>query len=261
MQLLLLVIPSLAVVSAVLIYRHNGKKEVLKFDLVQFVYAFVLSPALFVWLKSFLFYLVKTDPELNFSSTQMYALDTSFSVLFMFVYAFIVIHSLTKSFNLKRKEDPLYDVFRHSEYFHLWLTHLVMYLGIMLIATVVSFTNLFLPLELETNRLGFYLLLLVGVFGGLGAFSGVWLSDPEEANFLRIMKLASGLVFLLHVIVYFLIEPGFSIKYGFYWLTLMTFATAVFCFFFFHRSEKAKGLLEKFKHHKWEFKADIFKKK
>ena len=38
------VIPVLVLASATMMYALTGKKEIFKFDLVQFVYAFVVSP-------------------------------------------------------------------------------------------------------------------------------------------------------------------------------------------------------------------------
>lgn len=252
MSILLLLIPILAVFSSVVIYKHNGKKEFLKFDLVQFIYAFVVAPILFVWMKTFIFFLLKSDTDLNLSFNQIYLVETGFSVFFLYIFAFVVIHSLTASFNRKRLQDPLWDVFHHSEYFHLWLTHLVMYLGGMLLFTVLAITNLIFPLMFFTNRFGFYLILSAGAVTGILAFFSVWLSDPkQEANFMRIMKLAFSFFFLTHVVIYFIFDPNFSAQYSLYWLSLMIFSSLVVCSLVFHKSKKALKWYEKLKFVDW----------
>ena len=50
--------------SALALYRKNGRREILKFDVVQFWYAFVLVPVLFVWFKSFLFFTLRDELNL-----------------------------------------------------------------------------------------------------------------------------------------------------------------------------------------------------
>lgn len=252
MSSLLLLIPIFAVVSSILIYKHNGKREFLKFDLVQFIYAFVISPVLFVWMKTFIFYLLKSDLELSLSFNQIYLIETGFSVLFLYIFAFVVIHSVTASFNRKKLVDPLWDVFHHSEYFHLWLTHLVMYVGGMILSTILAIINLISPLMFFANRFGFYVILFIGMMLGVLAFFGVWLSDPkQEANFMRIMKLAFALFFLIHILIYFIFDPNFSTQYSAYWLSLMLFSSATGCSLFFHKSQKALKWYEKLKFAGW----------
>src|SRR3989344_3589542 len=63
MRWLIYLIPVLSVLSALALYHKSGKMEILKFDVVQFWYAFVLAPILFVWFKSFLF--ITLRDELN----------------------------------------------------------------------------------------------------------------------------------------------------------------------------------------------------
>lgn len=259
---LLFLIPILTAISGVLIYKHNGKKEFLKFDLVQFIYAFIFSPILFVWMKTFIYYLLKSDPDLNLSFNEIYVIETGFSVFFLYIFAFVVIHSVTASFNRKRLEDPLYDMFRHSEYFHLWLTHLVIYVGGMLLITIVSLTNLIVPLQFYSNRFGFYLLLLLGIITGVFTFFGVWLSDPKQkANFMRIMKLSFGFFWLIHIVVYFFFDPNFYTQYAVYWVSTMIFSSAVVCALFVHRSEKAIMWYERLKYFKWGDNIKLFGKK
>jgi hypothetical protein len=187
-------------------------------------------------------------------------IDTGFSVVAMFIFAFVMVHSLTKSFNLKLYKDPLHDLFLHSEYFHLWLTHLVLFIGMMVLVTFFSIVNLYIPLEIYAAKevfLGFLgLSWVIGLFG----FMAVWMSDIEQANFMRIMKLCFAFFFLIHVLVYFFYDPSFSMRYGVYWFGLMMFAAASTVSLFAEKSERATSFIQRWKHGKsWKFKAILFK--
>lgn len=264
MNALLLLIPVLTIVSGMLMYRLNGKREILQMDMVQFFYSFILAPVLFIWGKTFLYFLLKSEVERPVSSLQLFIFDTSFSVIFLYIFAFIVLHSLTKTFNLRTGKDPLYDIFLHSEYFHLWLTHLVMYVGGMIFLTVLATANLFFPLAIEMNKLILYGVCALGVIGGAFTFLGVLLSDPKQsrANFMRFMKIMFGLFFLLHVLYFFVFSPAFIGSLALYWWTLFFFASVVVLSFFSYRSERANtwfdSLTTWFKHHKWEVRREVF---
>jgi hypothetical protein len=264
MMTVLYLVPVFALVSAVLVYRLNGRREFLRLDVVQFFYAFVLSPALFLWLKSFLYKLLRGEVPVALSNFQIFMIDTAFSIFFLYVFAFVVIHSLTKSFNLRRTTDPLYDLFEHSEFFHLWLTHLIMYVGAMLLISVLSIANVWFPLPVQLDRTGLYVICGLGVVSGLFSFMITWLSDPkqERANFMRLMKLSFGFFFLVHVVVYFVFNPAFSPMLGLYWWSLIVFATLVVCSLFAYRSERALSFFERvseyFKHTKWGENIQLF---
>ena len=244
MTWLLFLIPVLAMASALGIYPKNGKREFLKFDVVQFFYAFILSPVLFIWIKSFLFFILRQELGLNLSLTGIFIWDTVFSVSFLFVYAFIVIHSLTKSFENKRYIDPLYDVFKHSETMHLWVSHTAIYFGAMALVSLLSIANIFFPVPWELNQLQFYSVLVFGFsIGGIG-FSAIWLS-VFESKFLRVNKLLFGFFFLLHVIIYFWFDPTFKSTHMLYWMFFSAFTSLVLLSLFFERSERAVSLVEK----------------
>lgn len=259
-------IPFFAILSAITLYRLNGRKEFLKLDLVQFFYAFILAPALFVWLKTFLYYLLRSEVAINLGTGLLFVIDTLFSVLFLYIFAFVVIHSLTKSFWLQRSKDPLYNLFEHSEFFHLWLTHLIMYVGSMAIVSILSSFNLFFPLDIEMTRSAFYVVFGSGFVSGLFVFMIVWLSDPkqEEANFMRLMKLFFGFFFLIHVVLYFVFNPPFTPALGLYWWSLNLFTALVICSLFAYKSERALTMFDKiaayFKHSKWGHNIELFKK-
>lgn len=264
---LLYLIPVFAIISAVLVYRLNGKRELLKLDLVQFFYAFILSPVLFIWLKTFLYFLLKVEANVTLSNGQLFLLDTIYSTFFLYVFAFIVIHSLTKSFNLRQTTDPLYNLFEHSEFFHLWLTHLIMYLGGMILLTILAIVNIWFPLEVTLSEGMFRLLFVSGFLSGFLMFMIVWLSDPkqERANFMRVMKLSFGFFFLIHIVLYFVFSPPFSPALGLYWWSLNAFTALVICSLFAYRSERALNFFEKMsdylKHHKWGDNIQLFNEK
>lgn len=244
-------------------YRRNGRQEILRFDLVQFIYAFVMMPVAFVWMKSFIFFLLRTQLDVNLSVGQLFFIDSVYSTIFLFVYAFVVIHSLTTSFKLKLTVDPFYELFELSEYFHLWLSHLVVYLGIFVLLTLLAIINVFVPLAIPENKAMLFLVLGVGYVAGLLGYVTVLLGDPQQGGFMRIMKLGFALFFLLHVIVYFAFDPRFSVQLVVYWVSLMIFLALISVSVIAHRSARITGVLEelreKFKHTKdWGVNIDLF---
>ena len=134
---LLLVLPVIGTLVGLVFYRFQGKKDLLKIDIVQFYYTFILSPIVFVWLKTMIFVLLQANTH-NLSMKEIYSIDTAFSVVFLLIFAFVAMHSVTKTFHLKEK-DPLYNFFFDSEYIHLWLSHLAMAFGAVSIFTAISF--------------------------------------------------------------------------------------------------------------------------
>lgn len=244
MVLLLLLIPLLVVLSSILIYQYNGRKEFIKFDLVQFLYAFFFVPVMFVWLKSLLFYLLKRELDFRLSVTEVFVADTAFSVIFLFLYAFIVIHSLTKSFELKRYRDPLYDLMKDSEFFHLWVSHLVFNFGMMIVVGCISITNLFIPMATTIHQPFFYFLLGIGLVFGVALFVSIWLSN-FSANFMRIMKIFYGMMFSIHAILYIATGPSFDNRYGIFWATLLALGAFMFCSLFFERFEKPMNIIQR----------------
>lgn len=264
---ILLLVPVLATITALLMYQFNGKKEIIKLDIVQFLYSFVLAPILFVWSKTLLYVLLRSEPGLELTSPQLFVIDTLFSLLFIFIFAFIVMHSVTKSINLKVFHDPLHDIFKHSEYFHLWISHLVIFIGTGFIFTVLSVVNIFFPLDLSFDRSVLFLLVTVGSFFGLIGFLSIWLSDPKQhsAHFLRLIKLSAGLFFLIHSSAYFLLDVTFTAKYSLFWFNSSAFAALVISLFFVNRSERALTVTEKiahwFKHRGWDTRVQLFLQK
>lgn len=267
MLILLLLIPVLALASSLFIYQLNGKRELLKLDLVQFFYAFVLSPVLFIWLKSLLYVLVRSELNLRLSPAQNFMIDTAFSTIFLYIFAFVVMHSLTKSFALKRSRDPLYDIFHHSEHFHLWITHLVMHVGGLIVLNLIALINIFFPIDFPVTQRVFHSFVASGILVGILIFLGMWLSDPKQqkANYMRVVKLVAGVLFLSNVVGYFAIELPFSPAFSLYWWNSFVLATFVSLSLFAYKSERAQNLFERvaswFKHKDWDFRVQLFEKK
>ncbi len=225
MNWFLVLLPVFTIVSGLVMYNFNGRHQMLKFDLVQFLYAFLFSPVLFVWMKSFLFVLLKNELDLKLSLNQLFIADTVFSVMFLYVFAFIVIHSLTKTINLNQERDPLADITEYIEYFHLWLSHVVIYLGAMVLICFISFTNLFFPLQLASNKEALFVICGLGILTGIFNFTGIWLYESPDHRFMRLMKLAFGFFFLIHAALYFGFDIPFSVNYSGFWFIFMIYIT------------------------------------
>lgn len=244
----LILIPVLTALASFLLYKQVGKREFLKLDAVQFIYAFILSPLAFIWMKSFLLFFAQNEINPNLSQNELFAIDTVFSVGFLFFYAFVVIHSLTKSFEIRQYQDPLYDILTHVESFHLWISHTFMYtLGFFLL-TVLSVVNVFAPVAVELAKPAFYAILAVGFLSGLLGFAAIYLSAFKE-KFLKLMKLVFAVFFVVHVLVYFFFDPKFRPEFVAYWSVFAIFSALVFASFFIERSRRGMRFIERF-HHK-----------
>lgn len=266
LQVFLLLVPILTFGSALILYRFTGRRQFFKLDSIQFFYAFILAPVFFIWAKTLFFTLIRNELAIPLTQNEIFVLDTAFTTFLLYIFGFVVIHSLTKTFNLQTINDPLYDIFYHSEYFHLWITHLFMFGGLMTVLSVFAIANLFFPLNTGISQNTFYLISSSGILGGIIGFLGIWLSDPKQAkNFMRVMKLLFGLFFIVHSIFYFVLDPKFEASYGVYWWSSIAFATMVVISFFAHKSSKAQRIIEyisdMFKHKEWNFRLELFGKK
>ncbi|MCB9813298.1 MAG: hypothetical protein H6772_02740 [Pseudomonadales bacterium] len=253
MKIFLLAIPLITSVFGFFIYRfQNNKKEIFKLDLVQFVYLFIIAPTMFVWMKSFIFYILRNELELSLSVTDLFVVDTIFSVMSFIVFAAISIHSLTKTFWIKRHHDPEFDLFHLSEYFHLWWTHIIIWGGGMVLGTFLSVVNVLVPLELATaTKFQFYLVFGSGFLFGILLFLAIWNSDALQGNFMRLMKLFLALFLLVHIVIYFIFDPKFNISNGMYWFMFATFIASVVAGSTFENNEKTNRLREFFLHVGW----------
>jgi len=259
---LLFTIPLLTITSALVMYRFNGRRQMLKFDLIQFIYGFIVSPILFVCFKSFAFVLVKNELGLSLSINQLFLLDTIVSVILLYIYGFVVIHSLTTSFKLVLLKDPLADLFEYSEYFHLWLSHVVIWVGSALLLSIISIANIFFPFSFGPSKPLFFTSLGIATVVGVMIFISTLLSDPQQRNYLRIMKLLFGIFFFVHAGIYFAFDPAWNMPYILYWSTFTIFTTLVTCSLFAHRSQRATNFFNRFKYKKgWDFRAELLQPK
>jgi uncharacterized membrane protein YcaP (DUF421 family) len=55
MRTVFILFPFILMAIGLLIFKFNGKKDLMKMDVVQFFYAFVLTPTIFIWLKTVVF--------------------------------------------------------------------------------------------------------------------------------------------------------------------------------------------------------------
>ncbi len=263
--LFLVLLPVITLTSAVFVYKFQGKKDLLHLDLVQFFYTFILAPLLFVWFKILIFSLMQsggiTHPEVFFIA------DTLFSLIMLYIYAFVVMHSLTTTFRLK-SVDPLYNLFSHSEYIHLWLSHLVMGVGGLTLLSILALVNLFMPGPFQLTRSIFWFSLLISFFLGILGFIMIMIADPKQqvrVNYMRLMKLVMGGNFLILTFSYFLLNPGFKASYIVYWLVLSFFVGMVAIGLFSYKSSKARSKLDlilgRLVHSDWGNNISVLKKK
>lgn len=247
---ILILIPTLTTLVGLLLYRQVGKRDFFRLDIVQFLYTFVFSPLLFVWLKSFLLFLAKSELNTSISQTQLFWLDTAFSLVFMYFFAFVAIHSLTKTFEVKLQRDPLFDILAYAEDFHLWISHTSMYFLLQIMVVGLAVTNLFIPLDLPLGRIELYLVMLFGIFTGLVAFAATWLSNFTATKFMRLIKLSFGISFLILVLAYFAFEPTLSGSFAMYWYMIMLFSALVLTSQIVKYSDRSKRFIGRFHHKK-----------
>ncbi|MBU0978803.1 MAG: hypothetical protein ABIJ03_01065 [Patescibacteria group bacterium] len=239
---LLLILPILGMTVGFIFYRFQGKKDLFKIDLVQFYYTFILSPIVFVWIKTMIFLLLQANAH-QLSVKEIYAVDTAFSVIFLLIFAFVAMHSVTKTFHLKNK-DPLYDIFFDNEYIHLWLSHIVMAVGSLSILTAISFINLWLPLNWMVDNGIFIFFLTVAFFVGWAIYMAFELADPKlqkRVSFMRLMKLIIGVVLSLHIILFAIMTPSLSSQYALFWFMTMAFFGASLLGFSTYKSIRFKS--------------------
>jgi hypothetical protein len=248
MAIMLYLIPLFAILSGFLIYRHNGRREFMQLDLIQFLYTFILAPLFFLWAKTFIFFLLRSEATISLSTGQLFTIDTAFSLFLFYMYAFIVMHSLTKTFRLNTERDPLYDLFHHSEYIHLWLTHIVTGIGSMVLLIILAIVNIYFPLLVAMSKPVFYLVCAAGILAGSVSFVGLWLTDPRQngRRYMRLMKLAIGISFIILTTAYFIVTPSFDSRYGLYWFIFFTFSTMLVWSFFTYRSLRMYEIFSKF---------------
>lgn len=223
MTFLLALVPFLALFAALFVYRFHGRREILRLDSVQFFYSFILMPVFYVWMKNFLFFLLNNQFQLALTPRVWLFWDTVYSLIFLILFGFSVIQSLTKSFKLKVEKDPLYDLFEHSEYYHRWVTHSVGFGGAMLLLLFLASFNawLDLPWQLTTNQ--FYGLLAFAFGTAILIFKAFLISDFGDWKFVKLMKLFVAVTFVSLIIVYAVFNPSFNSLKAMYWYQFSLF--------------------------------------
>jgi hypothetical protein len=236
--------------GGIFLYRFDGRRTLFNIDFVQFVYAFLILPLMFVVLKVFVYQNLSELAILT--PRQLFAVDTLFSVLFLYLAAAKTVHAVTKSFSLKVKNSPGFDIFQLSEYLHMWWSHIAMYVLALCILSFVGLTNLLFPfVESELTRQGFWGSLLFGSVGGLFLYIIIWNTKLSRGNFLNFMKFLFGIFFALQAIAYVRLRPSFSSEYLVFWMMFALFLTTVLCSFFLERSRRAQKWRKFFQPSHW----------
>lgn len=247
MFIILFLMPILILLSIVFLYRFSGKRLLMHFDLVQFLYSFVFYPLGYIWFKNFLYYIVRGELGVTISVGQWIAADTAITVVFMYFYAFGIIHSLTKTFSLQMSRDPLFDVFEHSEYFHEFITHIGMYFFVFIAAMILAIINLLFPLFLSISKPVFYGLLLSSIVLGIFAYFGLFgLTDKgiKYGLYRRIIKLTYGACFAVLILISFFFDPPFRSSLTVYWGMVAFFGALIASTFFINPTRRIWKIFE-----------------
>lgn len=217
-------------------------------DFVQFVYSFVVFPLIYVWLKNFIYILLKDQIGITLGLGNWITIDTVFTIFFLYFYAFGIIHALTKTFSLNLNRDPLYDIFQDSKYFHEFLSHVGMYVALVVVVTILSLLNGVFPFEVENKKISMDI--LAGVAWGMGILTYIGaflLTDKgfQYSKYKRIMKLTFGFCFVVLALFYFGFRPRFSLSYSAFWFVLISLTSTIVSMFLFSPGRRFGKLLEK----------------
>ncbi len=245
-MVLLILLPIFIMICVLYLYRFSGRKEFLRFDLVQFIFAFFVYPVAYIWMKQFLYILLREEIGVLFSIGQWITIDTIFTIFFLYFYAFGIIHSLTKSFNLKVNRDPFFDVFEQSEYFHQFITHVGMYVAGFILFVIFGVINSFFPFDIVIQKNPFYTILGSAIAAGMLCYIGAFISTDKGMGYQkykRIMKLTFGMSFAILAITYFVQKPAFNLQFAMYWFAITLFTTLIASMFIFNPTRKFGKLL------------------
>lgn len=235
MIIVLFLLPVLLGLSSAYLYRFTGRKQILRFDLVQFFYAFVAYPLGYIWVKSTLFFLLRQELGISLSFGEWNILDTLFSLIFMYFYAFGIIHSLTKTFSLEMERDPLIDLFSHSEYFHELFSHIGMFAVGLFLFGILGSVNLLFPILITMTKPAFIVINVLGFIAGIVSYWTMFhltvFEGPVNRTYRRLLRLIVALCFSIMVIFYFVWDPNFRETYILFWFTINIFIGMMACFF------------------------------
>lgn len=230
------------------IYRFSGKKEILQMDLVQFIYAFVIYPIGYIWLKNFIYILLRDEIGAKLTLGQWVTIDTGFTIVFMYFYAFGIIHALTKTFSLNLNRDPFYDMFDDSKYFHEFFSHVGMYVAVIVVVTILSLLNGIFPFSFENKKIVMDSLVGVAWFTGFLTYLGAFFFTDkgfQYSKYKRIMKLTFGLCFLVEVIFYYFFRTQFTLAHGGYWFVFIMLTSTIVSMFIFSPGRRFGKLLQR----------------
>ncbi|MDQ3008975.1 MAG: hypothetical protein M3Q81_05305, partial [bacterium] len=142
-------------------------------------------------------------------------------------------------------DNPMFDVFTHVDYYHFWLSHFIIALGSMLLITLISVANVFVPFASDQPRSVLITLIGAGVFSAIIIFTAITNYRSPQKYYMRQMKSLIGLFFLIHVVIYFVRDPDFSTDYGTYWFIFTIFLTMVLMAVFVERPVEPTRLIYK----------------
>ncbi len=226
-SLFLFIFPIFVSIISLYLYRFIGKKDFFKLDLVQFIYTFIIFPLFFLWLKT-IFYLSFVQNVSIGVNTKFFIFDSVLSLSFLYMFSMVVIHSLTKTFNLKKNQNKDYDIFLHSEDFHLVYTHIGAFLWFVVISIIISIINMFFPLNIENINTYFdivkfdkllILILSIVIFYIYDAVLNY--TKIKQAIYKKLLFFLITIWFIVNIVLFFIFTPEFGIKYIFYFVNTL----------------------------------------
>lgn len=247
-SLFLLLVLLFGVAAALFLYRFQGRRNVIQLDIVQFLYIFLFYPVFFVWIKSFIYVQVRGDLGAALTANEFFLIDTAVSLTWLYLYGIFAIKGFTKTLFLARHKDPLADLFEHTEYFHLWISHLAIFFGVAIISLILAGINVFLPFQVPNATITTLFVACIGSIVGIFMFVMLLLSDPKQNGYrlLKVVKLVYGFVFTVLISLYLFIEPPFTTAHSMYWLVVFMYASFVVCSIFSYKSSRANSWLDRF---------------
>lgn len=266
-SLALLVVLLFGMVLGFVLYRFQGRKDLVHLDIVQFCYIFFFYPLFFVWLKSFVYVQLKPMIGVEISPSEYLVIDTTVATVGLYLYGIVAMKGLTKTLFLIRQKNPLVDLFPHTEYIHLWISHIAIFIGVVAILSVLSIVNLLFPFQVNESDLVNIVTASLGAAFGVCLYIVLLLSNPKQDHFrlLKTIKLMFGLVFTIFVVAYLIFSPPLSTSFSLYWFSLFLFATFVVCSFFSYKSQRANSFMERitdlFRDYTWGNNITLFKNK
>lgn len=209
----------LIMLLALYLYRFSGRRQFLRLDLIQFIYAFVVYPLAFLWMQELLLLFYRSVPEIG--PVDQRIISSSVNLIFLYLYAFGIMHSLTKTLSLRVYRDPLFDVFSQTEYVHEFLSHVGMYTGIFALGSVLSVINIVFPFDIVSTRQAMAMTISAGTILGIALYIVLFITTDKGIGYTaykKIIRAVAGLSFTAHVILFVLFRPALTMHHGVFWL-------------------------------------------